>query len=578
VSARQVPRRFAVAFSLAGEQRLLVLAVAQEVEAILGQSTVFYDDWYTHWLAGSDTDLLLQSVYGERAELVVVCVSGAYGDKPWTHTEHQAVRARLQQPATAEDRLRVLPVRVGDGEVQGILFNEIVPDIRDKTPVQAAELIVSRLNLVRASAADSKSTLARWPSDIPVPQWPMAGNGEAPNIFASLLRDATSERALLVQGESETGKSYMAEQMLRNAMLLPGVVAGRFDFKSKTNIDVEIEAFSRLLGIEPPTGHTLNERLAKIFRELQVQAKPTLLVFDTYEAAGEAKDWIENVLLPHLLTARWLRVIIVGQSVPTSAGSTWESVAASTLTLQLPGLDDWLAYGRVNRGETLSPGVVMQAYDHADGKPTVLADLLGPHRADHKPTFPRHDTPRGLDEPDVSGPHFSDNILPERTPTSVAGQIFVSYRRDDTAYPSGWLFDKLTQHFGKNQIFKDIDSIRLGDDFADVITAAVERCEVLLALIGQRWLTCTDKDGRRCLDNPNDFVRLEIEAAIVRNVRIIPILVEGASMPHADELPPSLAKLARRQALELSPSRFDFDTSRLLRVLDTTIFQAGDPH
>lgn len=162
----------------------------------------------------------------------------------------------------------------------------------------------------------------------------------------------------------------------------------------------------------------------------------------------------------------------------------------------------------------------------------------------------------------------------EHGPTSApvaSSRIFLSYRRGETAYPSGWLYDKLAQHFGKGQVFKDIDSIQLGDDFVEVIDAAVARCDALLALIGPRWLTITDEGGRRRLDNPNDFVRLEIEAAITRNVRIIPILVEGARMPRNDELPPSLAKLARRHALELSPSHFDFDTSRLLDVLDRTL-------
>lgn len=126
-----------------------MLRVAQEVEAILGPSTVFYDDWYTHWIAGQDADLLLQRIYGKKSELVVVCVSGAYGDSAWTHAEHRAVRARLMRAATAEGRHQVLPVRVGDGEVDGVLFNEIVPDIRDKTPEETAELIVARLNLVR---------------------------------------------------------------------------------------------------------------------------------------------------------------------------------------------------------------------------------------------------------------------------------------------------------------------------------------------------------------------------------------------------------------------------------------------
>jgi hypothetical protein len=150
-------------------------------------------------------------------------------------------------------------------------------------------------------------------------------------------------------------------------------------------------------------------------------------------------------------------------------------------------------------------------------------------------------------------------------------RIFVSYRREDTAYPSGWLFDKLAQHFGQDQVFKDIDSIDLGDEFVEVITAAVERCEVLLALIGKRWLTASDEDGHQRLDNPTDFVRLEVEAAITRNIRIIPILVDGARMPRADELPPSLAMLARRQALELSPSRFSYGVGQLLRALEKTL-------
>jgi hypothetical protein len=157
--------------------------------------------------------------------------------------------------------------------------------------------------------------------------------------------------------------------------------------------------------------------------------------------------------------------------------------------------------------------------------------------------------------------------------TPSPGRIFICYRREETAYPAGWLFDRLADRFGGGQVFKDIDSIQLGDDFVEVITRAVGSCDVLLALIGDRWLTITDEGGRRRLDDPADFVRVEIEAALTRNVRVIPILVDGARMPRAAELPRSLAKLVRRQALELSPARFDFDTSRLLRVLDTTLVE-----
>jgi hypothetical protein len=355
-----------------------VLPIAQEVEAILGRSAVFYDAWYEHWIAGSDADLLLQDLYGRMAELVVVCVSGAYGEKPWTRTEHRAVRARLVQATTATERNRIFPVRVGDGEVEGLLIIDIVPDLRDKTAAEAAELIVDRLTLVRRHAREAQPAVPRWPSEVPVLQWPMADHGEARQAFAKLLNEASAERVLLVRGASETGKSHMSKQMIRNAALMPGIVSGRFDFKGTTNMGVEIEAFSAPLGIEPPAGQTLNERLAKVFTELRRQPQPTLLVFDTYEAAGEAKDWIERVLLPQLVSAHWLRVVVTGQSVPVRAGSTWESVAASTLTLQLPGPEDWLAYGRTNRDQGLELEFVMRAHQYAEGKPSLLAGLLGP--------------------------------------------------------------------------------------------------------------------------------------------------------------------------------------------------------
>jgi hypothetical protein len=155
-----------------------------------------------------------------------------------------------------------------------------------------------------------------------------------------------------------------------------------------------------------------------------------------------------------------------------------------------------------------------------------------------------------------------------------AGRIFISYRREETAYPAGWLYDRLADRFGGGQVFKDVDSIQLGDDFVEVITSAVGSCDVLLALIGPQWLTIADEHGRRRLDSRDDFVRLEIQAALTRNVRVIPILVDGARMPRAEELPDSLAELVRRQALELSPARFDFDTGRLLKVLDRALAEA----
>jgi TIR domain/Kelch motif len=161
-----------------------------------------------------------------------------------------------------------------------------------------------------------------------------------------------------------------------------------------------------------------------------------------------------------------------------------------------------------------------------------------------------------------------------QSPPTAPNRIFVSYRRQEAEWPAGWLFDRLAEHFRGAEVFKDIDSIEPGDDFVQVITSAVESCDVLLALIGDKWLTMTDDQGRRRIDNPDDFVRIEIEAALSRNVRVIPILVYGARMPRAQDVPAGLAGLVRRQALELSVSRFDDDVTRLLKVLDKTLAEA----
>jgi hypothetical protein len=147
------------------------------------------------------------------------------------------------------------------------------------------------------------------------------------------------------------------------------------------------------------------------------------------------------------------------------------------------------------------------------------------------------------------------------------GRVFICYRREDAGYPAGWLFDQLTARLGADRVFKDVDSIEPGDDFADVITEAVSSCAVLLAVIGPRWLAAAGPDERR-LDDAGDFVRLEIEAALARGVRVIPVLVDGARMPRPDQLPASLAPLARRQAVALSHSRFSADLAALLNVLD----------
>jgi len=156
-------------------------------------------------------------------------------------------------------------------------------------------------------------------------------------------------------------------------------------------------------------------------------------------------------------------------------------------------------------------------------------------------------------------------------PVAAGGGIFVSYRREDSSDFAGRLYDRLADRFGEGQVFMDVDTIEPGVDFGEAINRAVAACKVLLAVIGPDWLTAADERGRRRLDNPDDFVRLEIEAALDRDVRVIPVLARGAVMPGRDELPESLARLARRNALFIRHENFRSDAGRLVTAIERVL-------
>jgi hypothetical protein len=149
-------------------------------------------------------------------------------------------------------------------------------------------------------------------------------------------------------------------------------------------------------------------------------------------------------------------------------------------------------------------------------------------------------------------------------------KIFLCYRRDDTAAISGRVYDRLAAHFGRRNVFKDIDSIPLGVDFKQHIESIIQDCDGLIALIGRDWLTLRDALGRRRLDDPEDFVRLEIETALAAGIPVIPLLVDGARMPAMTDLPPGLAPLTLRNGLELEVGRhFDDDIRRLIAAVES---------
>jgi hypothetical protein len=154
---------------------------------------------------------------------------------------------------------------------------------------------------------------------------------------------------------------------------------------------------------------------------------------------------------------------------------------------------------------------------------------------------------------------------------SDAKAVFISYRRDAGAGYAGRIADALVEHFGEDKVFRDIDSLEPGLDFAEAIERAIESSEVLIAVIGKNWLTATDAAGQNRLENPDDYVRTEIATALKRNIRVIPLLIQGAAMPSARELPDDLAPLSRRNAFEIHDSSWRDDIRRLVTVLERAI-------
>jgi hypothetical protein len=156
-------------------------------------------------------------------------------------------------------------------------------------------------------------------------------------------------------------------------------------------------------------------------------------------------------------------------------------------------------------------------------------------------------------------------------------RVFISYRRDDTSGQAGRLYDALAARLGPDNVFMDVDTIDIGVEFKHAIEAAVSSCDVLFVMIGPRWLTAADSRGERRLSRSDDYVRLEVETALGRNIRVVPALVAGAIMPVAEDLPGSLGPLALRNAVEMSDGpRWQYDVSRLMSLLER--IRAGESH
>jgi hypothetical protein len=146
-------------------------------------------------------------------------------------------------------------------------------------------------------------------------------------------------------------------------------------------------------------------------------------------------------------------------------------------------------------------------------------------------------------------------------------KIFISYRREDSHSAAAHIADRLRREFGRDSVFIDVDAIGLGVDFPKLLSKKVGRSDVMIAVIGPNWVDIRDDAGARRLENPKDFVRIEIRAALERDIRVIPVLLDGAGIPGADRLPGDIAPLSDRHGLYVRHNSFDRDVGELIRAL-----------
>lgn len=149
----------------------------------------------------------------------------------------------------------------------------------------------------------------------------------------------------------------------------------------------------------------------------------------------------------------------------------------------------------------------------------------------------------------------------------VPGSVFISYRRDDSADITGRIYDRLIEHFSRDIVFKDVDSIPLGIDFRQHLEKVLSQCRVLIAVVGDEWMG--SEQGKRRIDDPRDHVRLELELALNRNIPVIPVLVRKATIPAEEALPSSLRSLAYRNGIQVrTDPDFHADVDRLIKGIE----------
>ena len=299
---------------------------------------------------------------------------------------------------------------------------------------------------------------------------------------------------------------------------------------------------------DPNLGQLKIEISASDATEADIDLMTRQLLYELRETDVESAELAKGGAAPH--------------GTKSGDAVTVGSIVISALPTVLPGIvslvQAWAARGQ---GRTVKfKGQVGGGTIEFEGPPQELQKLLDSLEARQRVP----EATRAENKPEVEKAARSQT----RTRPARSSRIFLSYRRSDSADVTGRIYDRLAAHFGEAAVFKDVDSIPPGIDFKEHLQKAVGRCRIFLAVIGDRWLEPSGSSQENRLQDPRDFVRIELEAALDRNILFIPLLVRGAAMPTEEQLPPSLGRLVYRNAMSIRPDPdFHRDMDRLIEAI-----------
>jgi hypothetical protein len=382
-------KRFRVAFSFAGEKRAFVSEVARILAECFGQERILYDRYHEAEFSCGDLAFLLSRLYAEEADLVVGVFCDDYLKKEWCGLEWRAIYSLLKKRAVQD----VMLTRFGQVEPEGLFGLAGFSDLDTRSPEHLARLILERLALNEGRPRDFYVSTAAHASrsadsSVQSSDWPrledslvlrVADHKEPQEAFRQLLSAEPPFQLLQLKGETQTGKTHLTKQFHTYAFSIQGLRCGRFDFKGSVDMDVEVEGFATQLERPIPAPGSLATRLAHIVTSLKENPCPTLLIFDTFEAAGEAEAWVTRSLLLAMIRCPWLRIVIAGQRTPNSFGEPWESRSSDLIRLGCPTPEEWFDYG-ISHQPDLTLDKVRWAHSSCEGKSSVLAQLLAPKK------------------------------------------------------------------------------------------------------------------------------------------------------------------------------------------------------